>query len=162
VLFYSSNGVCQANLEDYGVVNGMVNAGDADYLNAARNGAAVINQKFGRSPTRLHKHAPYALRKSVLEAIERDFPKEVAQTRAGQFRSSSDLSIASFLFHHYGYQTRSVVYSGYRAKLVKATAANLGADFGMLKETSNIRTFCLNDGVDSGDDNRWNDALSSS
>lgn len=158
-LFYTANGVAQSNLEDYGVVNGMQSELDADYLNAARNGAELIRREFGMSPTRLHKHSPYAMSKSVMAEMEKKFKKDFERTRLGKFRSPTDLSTASFLFHHYGYATRAVAYGGFRAKLVKNTARNLEGDFKMMTEGTTVRTFCLNDGNDSHDDERWNDMI---
>lgn len=158
-LFFTANGVCQSNLEDYGVVNGPQTDGDADYLNAARNGADLLREKFNMSPTRLHKHAPYAMCKSVMEQMESEFADGFERTRKGKFRSSTDLSTASFLFHHYGYAKHAVAYGGFRAKLVKNTARNLEADFKMMVEGTSVRTFCLNDGNDSHDDAHWNDAI---
>ena len=154
--FFASNGVCQSNLEDYGVVNGVQNEEDADYLNAARNCVDLIQRDFGVSPTRLHKHSPYAMCKSVMFEMEDKYAPEFERTRQGAFRSASDISTASFLFHHYGYATRAVAYSGFRSKLVKNTARNLEADFKVMTEEFPVRTFCLNDGKDSHDDERWN------
>lgn len=159
-LFFTANGVAQSNLEDYGVVNGPQVEGDADYLNAARNGVDLLRKEFGMVPTRLHKHSPYAMSKSVMAEMEKKFKDGFARTRAGKFRSSTDLSTASFLFHHYGYATRAVAYGGFRAKLVKNTARNLEADFKMMVEGTTVRTFCLNDGNDSHDDERWNTMIS--
>ena len=158
-LFFMPNGMCQSNLEDYGVVNGRQVDTDPDYLNAARNCVELIKRDFGMVPTRLHKHSPYAMSKSVCDAMESRYSDEYEQTRLGQFRSSTDISTASFLFHHFGYATRAVNYSGFRSKLVKNTARNLEADFKMLNEQSTVRTFCLNDGNDSHEDERWNDMI---
>ncbi|MGH1577914.1 stealth conserved region 3 domain-containing protein [Planktotalea sp.] len=158
-LFFTANGVTQANLEEYGTVNGLCTTGDPDYLNAARNGVGLLHKEFGMVPTRLHKHSPYAMTKSLMTEMENRFHDDFERTRAGKFRSQTDISTASFLFHHYGFATKATAYHGFRAKLVKNTTTDLQADFLKMVEGSNVRTFCLNDGDDSHDDTYWNDQI---
>ena len=158
--FFSSNGVCKANLEDYGMVSGKVDVTDADYLNAARNGVKLIQRDFGMSPTQLHKHSPYAMRKSIMQKMEKDYSAEFERTRENIFRSHTDISTASFLFHYYGYAINAVTFSGFRSKLIKNTAKNITADFKMLEKIPTIvKTFCLNDGKESHVDDSWNTAI---
>ena len=154
--FFAANGQCNANLEDYGVVNGALRAGDKDYLNAARNGAELMRRRFGLVPARLHKHAPYALKKSVLEEMEAAFPEAFERTRQAQFRSASDVSTVSFLFHHYAFATGAGTRTAYRSRLLKNTAPDIQRDLQTLVEGRKIRTFCLNDGGDSHNDEAWN------
>jgi hypothetical protein len=39
-------------------------------------------------------------------------------TRRARFRSLTDISVASFLAHHYGFARREVAYAGYPAEIV--------------------------------------------
>lgn len=157
--FFSPNGLSNANLEDYGTVNGTINPDHKDYMNAARNGVALLQTKFGKTPTRLHKHAPYALKKSVLAEIETHFPDSIRQTRAAQFRSMSDLSLVSFFYHHYAFCSGRGTQAGYRAKLIQNSSANLAHEMKLISQGGNARTFCLNDGADSHTDNDWNQII---
>ncbi|WP_264214790.1 stealth conserved region 3 domain-containing protein [Leisingera thetidis] len=154
--FFAANGQCNANLEDYGVVNGALRAEDKDYLNAARNGAELMRRRFGLVPSRLHKHAPYALKKSVLEKMEAEFPEAFERTRQAQFRSAGDVSTVSFLFHHYAFATGAGTRIAYRSRLLKNTAPDIQRELRTLEEGRKIRTFCLNDGGDSHNDEVWN------
>ncbi|MDJ0514641.1 MAG: stealth conserved region 3 domain-containing protein [Methyloceanibacter sp.] len=118
--FVNDNGTLNANLERQGVVKGPVSCDSPDYLNAARNSARLLFERFGYYPTRLHRHTPYSLSKSLLYELEADFPEEFARTRRAQFRSINDLNVTSFLAHHYGFIKRAVVYHGYSSALLKS------------------------------------------
>lgn len=154
--FFASNDIPNANLEDYGVVNGYPHPDDKDYLNAARNGVALLRDHMNTVPTRLHKHTPYALKKSILQEIETRFPEEISRTRAAQFRSISDVSLLSFLFHHYAFATGRGTQIGYRTRLVKNAGKNVSQTLANLHNQSGVRTFCINDGGESYSDPTWN------
>lgn len=157
--FFTASGLTVANLEDYGVVNGETREGDKDYLNAARNGAALMRKVFGTVPTRLHKHAPYPLRVSVMKQLEERFPEAFEVTRKAHFREASDYSFASFLHHHFACQTGAGILQGYRSQIVKNTSAHYRRDLRRLEKGVRVRTFCINDGEDSHEDADWNEAV---
>ena len=94
--------------------------GDADYLNAARNSARLIAERFGHLPTQLHRHVPYALRRSTLAAIEAEFADSFAQFRRNRFRRSSDVNPTSFLYHHYALATWEATLADCTCILVKS------------------------------------------
>ena len=118
--FVNENGTLNANLEAQAVVNSNVDPSAPDYLNAARNGAQLLYQRYGYYPTRLHHHSPYSLRRSLLEQFEGEFEEVINSTRRSRFRTTADISVASFLAHHYGFMRREVVYAGYPTELVKS------------------------------------------
>jgi hypothetical protein len=157
--FFESNGLSRSNLEKYGMVTGPVTEGDPDYLNAARNGALLIREKFGAIPTQLHRHSPYALRKSVLQRIDREFEIVVKRTRSNRFRQRTDISVPSFLYHHYAFMTGYGLYAGFKCKLIKSSAPQLDDDLESLIEESSIKTFCLNDGLNSHLNEIWNEKI---
>ncbi len=145
--FVNENGTLNANLEPLAVVNGEASPQAPDYLNAARNGAKLLYRRHGYYPTRLHMHAPYSLKRSLLEQLEGEFGAELETTRRAQFRSLTDLSVASFLAHHYGFVRRDVVYAGYPAELVTSNdpffAFNMRR-IGRAREKTKV--VCLNEG----------------
>lgn len=153
--FFLSNGLSVPNLEEYGMVNGPVEIGAPDYVNGARNGAQLIKDKFSVVPTQLHKHAPYALRKSVLQEMEKEFEPAVSRTRATKFRHHTDISMVSFLYHHYAFETGKAAPQNHETILVKASSGRIEALLELLEESSHVETFCLNDGEESGDDAHW-------
>lgn len=155
--FFLSNGVSISNLEPYGVVNGIISKNNPDYINAAINGQRLLAKKFNFSPTQLHQHSPYALRRDILKEICNLYPDEVLKTTKNKFRSKSDISIPSFLYHHYSYIKRqssignlSSSYIGYK-KRIKFNRI-------IKKDT---KTFCINDNGSSHSDMKWNDNIKS-
>jgi hypothetical protein len=81
-----------------------VSAQSPDYLNAARNSAELVFDRFQALHTRLHKHTPYALKKSVLGEIEKEFWSRFKEFRANKFRAMNDLNVTSLLYHAYALQ----------------------------------------------------------
>lgn len=153
--FFSTSDMPNANLEDYGTVNGDVLQSDKDYLNAARNCVSLIKTAFQRAPTRLHKHSPYALKVSFLRELEEKYPNEFERTRRAKFRSSTDISIVSFLFHHFVYLAGCGTQKGYRTQLIKNSSSSYKRDLKEMQEGTGVRTFCINDGGNSHDDEGW-------
>ena len=118
--FFNANGTSRIQFEPYAMVAGPVRPGDADYLNAARNSARLIEGRFGHVPTQLHRHVPYALRRSTLAAIEAEFADTFAEFRRNRFRRSSDVNLTSFLYHHYALATCEATLADCTSVLVKA------------------------------------------
>ncbi|MBB6170171.1 glycosyltransferase involved in cell wall biosynthesis [Nocardiopsis mwathae] len=79
------------------------------YLAAAKRNRALLERTFDRSLTHGFRHAPYALRRSVLAEIDERFPDEVAATAASRLRAHTDIAIPSSLHHHYAYLTGRAV-----------------------------------------------------
>ena len=154
--FFFSNGMTRAFVEEYGVVNGRVHPADPDYLNAARNGKALLEADFGRSAVALHKHTPYALSRDVLLEMERRFAEPIARTVKNQFRTPRDISTVSFLYHHYAYLTRRALYAGRDAVLIKqASPTYLNQMRALLAGKKTPATFCINDGLGSARNPTW-------
>lgn len=103
--FFGEGGSSLSFLEEDGVVSGPPRPGDPDYLNAARNSAGLLLRDFGFWPTRLHKHAAYALRRDILAEIEDRWAANFDRFRSSRFRSMRDLNLPSFLYHHYALAT---------------------------------------------------------
>ncbi|HEY6722630.1 MAG TPA: stealth conserved region 3 domain-containing protein [Polyangiaceae bacterium] len=160
--FFFSNGVSKSFTEEYGVVNGPGHEADPDYMNAARNGQRLIEQRFGRTPTALHKHTPYALRRSVLLEMERTFPEAYQRTVRGKFRSMSDISTVSFLYHHFAYLTGSSFYAARDAVLLKpAQAKYVDKMLEIVDGSLQPLSICVNDGQGSADDPNWDQHIRS-
>ena len=100
--FFTANGLAKV-FEEEARIEGRFKGGpprDADV--AARNGADLIERRFGvRIGRKLH-HAPFALRRSVLEQLSVEFAEAVEATTHSRFRSPTDVSVASAFAHHYG------------------------------------------------------------
>ena len=119
--FFTENGhQSYSRLESYGMVSGAVHIGDPDYLNAARNSAALVRTTLGFAPTQLHQHVPYALLRPVLAEIEDRFLDKISEFRENRFRRWNDVNIPSFLYHHYAMGIGRAVVSAKDSIMVKS------------------------------------------
>lgn len=152
--FFTSNGMSISYMEQHGVVLGEVSTDNPDYMNAAINGRGLIEDTFGVSPTQLHLHTPHALQKSVLFDLEHRFPHEFDDVRRARFRSLEDISVVSFLYHHWAYQKRRALRaSSVRAVLIRASTCE--RRFAELLAGRRRLFFCINDGGSSAFDDRF-------
>jgi hypothetical protein len=145
--FFECSGLSKSFMEPYGSVNGDPEVESPDYLNAARNGRRLLEETFSRSVTRLHQHTPYALRREVLLEMEERFAGPIGQTTAGRFRSITDISTVSFLYHHYAYLTGKGLYASSDALLVKPQAVRYMRRLQQILDGERVPiSVCLNDG----------------
>jgi hypothetical protein len=142
--FFASNGMSISYLENYGMVHGEVADERPDYMNAALNGQRLIEEAFGVSATQLHAPAPHALRKSVLLEMEERFPGVFDSVRRARFRSATDVSIVSFLYHHYAFQKREALRTPATA-MALIRPDNASESFVELLTRRVRRFFCIND-----------------
>lgn len=75
------------------------------YVRAAWNNRRLLHEAYGVAVTHHLAHAPYALRRSVLDELEARFPAELAATARAPFRSDTDVSTLSSLAQHYALAT---------------------------------------------------------
>jgi len=155
--FFLSNGVSVSNLEPYGVVNGTVSKDYPDYINAALNGQKLIVDTYNITPTQLHQHSPYALRKDILEEICSLYKEAVIKTTYNRFRSKSDISIPSFLYHHYSFINKQAYLGN-----IKCCYIGYKKNVNFKKLISNdAKFFCINDNGNSSSDIKWNNRITS-
>lgn len=119
---------------------------------AANNARGLLMERFGRRVANKMKHAPYPQRRSVLEAMERDFPEAFERTASNQLRNPTDIPVASSMSHYYGFFTRQAV---------PATIANAYIDLGApdrrdrlaeIAATRDYDVICLNDTTTTAND----------
>ncbi len=101
--FFDNLGRAIMCLEGYGVVNqAYAEFLNKDYLIASNNSRKLIASKYNISMTRLHKHLPYAHRKSNIIDFEQEFSSEFRRTINSPSRSRNDINVMSFAAHYYG------------------------------------------------------------
>ena len=156
--FFTETGQSLARLEGYGVVSGPVREGDPDYLNAARNSAALVRDTFGFAPTQLHQHVPYALLRPVLEEIETRFRPQIDAFRVNRFRRPNDINIPSFLYHHYAMGCGRAMAGTLDSIMVKSNDAQWAS---RLKQAENKKYYfvCINEGGAEAAPARWHGAV---
>ena len=152
--FFARNGASRAFLETYGMVSGEIESKDPDYLNASRNSARLIRECFGYSPTQLHQHTAFALRRDTLKEIEDRWPEQIESFRKNRFRTPQDLNITSFLHHHYGLGTGKAVEASVRNAFIKSSDVNWRSNLKSLR-WKDFEVLCINEGGNSNPDADW-------
>nr|AGC72369.1 hypothetical protein [uncultured bacterium A1Q1_fos_15] len=111
---------------------------------AGRNAAELVQREFGRVPMFVPKHAPFALTKELMGAIEERFGPSVAATRSARFRSDTDISTAANMAGYVALLTGSGVTAELSAGYVSGgTRARLEID--TVLAASPYDTICVND-----------------
>lgn len=107
--FFTPGGNSRLFLSANRVDSGPPLADEPPVMSAGKNNRAVIEREFGRFLAQKTKHTPHAVRRSVLEEIERRCPEEVLGTAGRQFRNPADISMLSSLQHYWAYLTNRAV-----------------------------------------------------
>ncbi|OSC63151.1 transferase [Streptomyces sp. BF-3] len=114
-------------------------------ISAAKNNRALIADSFGQTLTHSFLHAPYVLRRSVMEDLERAYPEQVAATSASRLRSHSDVSIASSLHHYFAYHTGRSVPGSISCGFVNVGLSEHRTRLSRILTSRPNDVFCLND-----------------
>jgi hypothetical protein len=104
-LFFHGNGLSKFFISHMQVELGDASILDPPVMSAAKNNRRLIDDAFGRTVTQKYMHVAHSLQRSVLYEMEERFAEQFARTAENQFRSHSDLSVASALHHDYAYAT---------------------------------------------------------
>ncbi len=144
-LFFHGNGTSKFFLSRATIEPGAPRPDDLPHDAARKATSLLLERDFGRAPTQVFKHTPVPQQRSLLRELEQRYPEEFARTAASQFRSASDVIVATWLHHYYGYLTR------------RALAAPIVYDFFAVSQQRALRRmsrllarryadcFCLND-----------------
>jgi hypothetical protein len=142
--FFDEVGRSLAYFEPYGMVDS--NAGrdeSLDYLVASNNSKKFLKAVFPEYEARhLHRHVPYALKKSVLLSVEEIFAAQLNITRSAKVRSATDVNVTSFLYHHYAYASGLAVKADASGIIVRPS--NIEQVLG--KHAYKHKLLCFNDG----------------
>ncbi len=163
--FFYHNGIAKIRLESYGNVNGDVLDSDPDYLNGARNSNKLLERDFNKFTTQLHTHSPYSMNVSVLNEMHERYKLEFNRTLSNKFRSSNDLSVASYFYSHYAILTGKALEDYSKTELIQQNH-NFGLKLTNILNHSKKSEYrklplsvCLNDGQDSHLNEEWNTKL---
>lgn len=150
--FFHPLGHSIARLEPYGVVNFERENDDEAYLNAARKGRDLLLSHFGHRATQLHQHVPYALRKSTLLEMEDLWASLIQRVRGHKLRHFEDVSLVSFLYHHYAIVRGSAYPSTSDCVIIRNTNYKRFFNYNSIRRKE---YFCINDGNRSGYDRNF-------
>lgn len=151
--FFDEIGRTKSNLESYGMVYEENTLDQTpDYLIAAINSLNLIKKLIPNYiATRLHKHSPHALRKSIIEEIEDKYQQEIMRTRSARNRSPEDINLPSFLYHHYAIASGRAIIFDHKSLIVRPS--NIGSLFKSLGGT--YKFLCFNDGDGSSENKKY-------
>jgi hypothetical protein len=144
-LFVLGNGMTRFFLSGIKITAGPIVESDLPVTMAAKNNRDLLLDRFDRAVTNKFKHAPYALRRSVMYDLERDFAEAAERTAAAQFRSPGDISIPAALAHYYAYATGRAVEGEIAFRYLDIARPETPDRLAALEHDRDVDTFCLND-----------------
>ncbi|MFF5505362.1 stealth family protein [Streptomyces roseolus] len=150
--FFLSNGMTRIFLSPSKVPQWELSFGDRPVDAAGKNNRRILEACFGSSIVQKMRHAPYPLRRSVLLEIEQAFADQHRATTFSRFRSATDISIPSSLYHYYAYFTGRAVPSDIRFAYLDLARPEIERRFGILLARRDRQAFCINDTLSDGQD----------
>ncbi|WP_309059410.1 stealth family protein [Streptomyces sp.] len=150
--FFLSNGMTRTFLSPSQVPRWDLTLGDRPVDAAGKNNRKLLLENFGSAIVQKIRHAPYALRRSVLQEIEHEFADAHRQTSHSRFRSPTDISIPSSLYHYYAYFTGRAVPSDISFAYLDLAKPEIQRRLGILLAKRDRQAFCINDTLSDGQD----------
>ncbi len=142
--FFTSSGLPKVFLSD-ARVSGVDDDRQLAVDNAAMRGRRLLAQDFGRVPSFKPQHAPFALRRSLLEEFTKRYADEVEATIHHRFRNPDDISVAASLAQSYAIASGQAVIDSMAAEYVHLESARLRWHLDRLRLGRGFDTFCLNE-----------------
>jgi len=144
--FFYSNGLSKSRFENISNINAELSDKLPAWKSAALQSNKLLVSKYSVAGYSYHQHCPHALRKNVLELMWKEFHSKLIETSASKFRSISDVSPVSFLYHYFSFiQGKSIYVEG------KTLTVNSGIKSHLDKLEKHIYSndfdfVCINDG----------------
>ena len=110
-----------------------------------KNDRDLFARAYGRTVVHSYLHAPYALRVSVMDELEKKFPEEWRETMHSRFRSLSDHAFATVFVQACGVEAGKFVHGEVRSRYVKAGTREHQPLMREILARRHLETFCLND-----------------
>ncbi len=145
--FFLSNGMTRTFMSPSQLPRWELTPGDRPVDAAGKNNRRIILESFGSAIVQKLRHAPYALRRSVLYEIEREFKDAHHSTSHSRFRSPTDISIPSSLYHYYAYFTGRAIPSDITFAYLDLAKPEIERRLGILLARRDRQAFCINDTV---------------
>jgi hypothetical protein len=142
--FFTPGGVPKVFLSD-ARVTGVDDEGQQAYDNAAMRGSRLLQRDLGRVPAFKPDHAPFALRRTLLDEVAKRYADEIESTMRHRFRHPDDVSVAASLAQHYAIATGQAVIAPFTSEFVHYGSAKLRWHLTRMRLGRGFDTFCLND-----------------
>ncbi|KUN90183.1 sugar phosphotransferase [Streptomyces bungoensis] len=150
--FFLSNGMTRTFFSPSQVPRWDLTPLDRPVDAAGKNNRRLLMERFGTALVQKLRHAPYALRRSVLQEIEQTYAEEHLRTSYSRFRSATDISIPSSLYHYYAYLTGRAVPSQVSFAYLDLAKPEIQRRLGILLARRDRQAFCINDTLSDGHD----------
>ncbi|WP_171116119.1 MULTISPECIES: stealth family protein [unclassified Streptomyces] len=150
--FFLSNGMTRTFFSPSQVPRWDLTPVDRPVDAAGKNNRRLLLERFGSAIVQKLRHAPYALRRSVLHEIEREYAEAHRRTSYSRFRSATDISIPSSLYHYYAYFTGRAVPSNISFAYLDLVRPEIRRRLGILLARRDRQAFCINDTLSDGRD----------
>ncbi|QXQ08973.1 stealth conserved region 3 domain-containing protein [Paeniglutamicibacter sp. Y32M11] len=113
---------------------------------AAKNARTALLSRGYTSFSRKFFHTPNPLRKSVIEAAEREFSEEFRTTRAAQFREATDIAVAGSFYFNYALATGNAIPGEIRYDYIDPATRDGRSRFAKLIRRRDKDCIVINDG----------------
>jgi hypothetical protein len=144
-LFFHGNGVGKFFLSKATLDIDLASADDLPVMSAAKRNRDLIADRFDATVIHKFKHTPHTQLRSVLEQLEREYPKAFAAVARSRFRHPEDLSIPSALHHYYAYGIGRSMPGTIRYAYQDIARADTPRRLSNLLRTRDYDAICLND-----------------
>lgn len=148
--FFCGNGCSVARFHANSLVPSMLHAPAGsceDWEEATVNAAEHFHALYGVFPGELHEHAPYTVKRSIAQRMEKEFEDALTAMRSNRFRRKTDVPPLSFLYPHYARWTRFAHTVPSKCALI--SQHNFRTLLRALKAGDSYDFYCINDGGDS-------------
>ncbi|MGW0965575.1 stealth family protein [Streptomyces sp. NPDC002516] len=145
--FFHPNGLAKFFMSKALIPPGQIKPQDLPVDAAGKNSRGLIAQQFGTVISQKMKHTPHALRRSVLAEIEDVYARAHWVTQHAQFRSPSDIPVASSLHHYYAYNSARSTVGDLRYVYIDIGDSKAEQRMNRLLAKRDFDTFCINDTV---------------
>ncbi|MFB9661672.1 stealth family protein [Glycomyces mayteni] len=143
-LFFEPNGLARFFPAQTFIDMDPVSRADTPPNAAFKNDRALIDRAFGRTISRMMKHVPYPLQRSVLAEMEKEFDEEMERTARSAFRNVTDVSTVT-LQHYYAYLSGRAVSGHAQVEYLELSMPGVAERLELLLERRDRETFCIND-----------------
>ncbi|GAA2138174.1 stealth family protein [Glycomyces algeriensis] len=143
-LFFEPSGIARFFPAQTFIGMDPVSTADSPPNAAFKNDRALLERAFGRTISRMMKHVPYPLQRSVLAEVEKEFEEDLARTAQSAFRNVTDVSTVT-LQHYYACFTGRAVHGEAQDAYVELGMPDVAERLELLLERRDRDTFCIND-----------------
>ncbi|GAA2260938.1 stealth family protein [Glycomyces scopariae] len=143
-MFFEPNGLARFFPAQTFIDMDPVSRADSPPNAAFKNDRALIDRAFGRTVSRMMKHVPYPLQRSVLAEMEKEFDEDMERTAQSAFRDVTDVSAVT-LQHYYAYLSGRAVSAQAQDAYVELGMPDVAERLELLLERRDRETFCIND-----------------